>query len=67
MTNPTDQMLTEAHADASMYGIGIIKIENTSDGQKMSRVPHDEFVDLAECLVYVTQNWMHFTRPPPKS
>jgi len=56
MTKQTDDMLGEAYTDALLYGVGIIKIVNTMTGPRMSHVPREEFIDLADHLKHVVEN-----------
>ena len=67
MTKQTDDMLGEAYTDALLYGVGIIKIVNTMAGPRISHVPREEFMELAEGLKYVVENTMDFTDPQSKS
>ena len=60
-------MLDEAYTDALLYGVGIIKIVNTLAGPRISHVPREEFIDLAEHLNFVAENTMDFTDTQSKS
>ena len=60
-------MLDEAYTDALLYGVGIIKIVNTMAGPRISHVPREEFMELAEHLNYVVENIMDFTDTQSKS
>ena len=67
MTKQTGDMLDEAHTDALLYGVGIIKIVNTLAGPRISHVPREEFTQLAEHLNFVVENTMDFTDTQSKS
>lgn len=60
-------MLDEAYTDALLYGVGIIKIVNTLAGPRISHVPREEFIELADTLKFVVENTMDFTDQEPKS
>jgi hypothetical protein len=66
MRKKTDDMLGEAYTDALLYGVGIIKIVNTMAGPKISHVPREEFMELAEHLKYVAENAVDLTTTPDK-
>lgn len=61
MTDKTGDMLDEAYTDSLLYGVGIIRIVNTLAGPKISHVPREEFMELADHLKYVVENTMDFT------
>lgn len=67
MTKQTGDMLDEAYTDALLYGVGIIKIVNTLAGPRISHVPREEFIELADTLKFVVENTMDFTDQEPKS
>lgn len=61
MTDKAGDMLDEAYTDSLLYGVGIIRIVNTLAGPKISHVPREEFMELADHLKYVVENTMDFT------
>ena len=61
MRKKTDDMLDEAYTDALLYGVGIIRIVNTLAGPRISHVPREEFMELADVLKYVVENTTDFT------
>ena len=67
MTKQTDDMLGEAYTDALLYGVGIIRIVNTLAGPRISHVPREEFMDLADHLKHVVENTLDFTDTQSKS
>ena len=71
MTTPKpteDEFLTlsDAYANALLYGIGVLKIVNTPQGPIMSVVPFEEYAQLAEGLKYAAKNSHGFTDKPSK-
>jgi hypothetical protein len=61
-----DNIFNDAYTDALVYGVGIIRIANSTDGIQMSHVPRDEFINLAKHLEFVTANTKDFTDKPTK-
>ena len=59
MTKQTDDILGEAYTDALLYGVGVIKIVNTLAGPRISHVPREEFMDLADHLKHVGENTLN--------
>lgn len=66
MTSKPEDILGEAYTDGLLYGVGIIKIVNTLAGPRISHVPREEFMDMAEHLKYVVENTLDFTSEQPK-
>ena len=67
MRKKTDDMLDEAYTDALLYGVGIIMIVNTLAGPRISHVPREEFMELADHLKHVVENTLDFTDTQSKS
>lgn len=67
MRKKTDDMLDEAYTDALLYGVGIIRIVNTLAGPRISHVPREEFMELADHLKNVVENTIDFTDTQSKS
>ena len=67
MRKKTDDMLDEAYTDALLYGVGIIRIVNTLAGPRISHVPREEFMELADHLKNVVENTLDFTDTQSKS
>lgn len=60
-------MLDEAYTDSLLYGVGIIRIVNTLAGPRISHVPREEFMELADHLKHVVENTTDFTDTQSKS
>jgi len=58
--------LSDAYANALLYGMGVLKIVNTPQGPIMSVVPFEEYAQLAEGLKYAAENSKDFTSKPAK-
>jgi hypothetical protein len=48
--------LSDAYANALLYGMGVLKIVNTPQGPVMSVVPIEEYAQLAEGLKFAAEN-----------
>ena len=69
-TKPTEVeflTLSDAYANALLYGMGVLKIVNTPKGPIMSVVPFEEYAQLAEHLKFAAENTKDFTDKPSKS
>ena len=67
---PTEEeflTLSDAYANAVMYGVGVLKIVNTPQGPVMSVVDIAEYEQLGQHLQFTAQNAKDFTDKPSKS
>jgi hypothetical protein len=51
-----EQAIADAHMNAIIYGIGIMKMTTGKDGMKLEVVPVEEYEQLADHLKNINQN-----------